>query len=50
LQLLVKDTVKHIPVFKVTLGQAQVVVKAFKNAPHQRSFLREYQIQRYDCI
>jgi len=47
LQLLVKDIVEHIPVFKATLEQAQAVVKAFKNAPLQLSFLREYQVQHY---
>ena len=47
LQLLVKDIVEHIPVFKTTLEQAQAVVKAFKNAPRQLSFLRECQVHYY---
>ena len=42
LQLLVKDIVERIPIFKATLEQAQAVIKVFKNMPHQVSFLCEY--------
>jgi len=46
LQLLIKDLI-HLPEFKDIFEKAQVVAKAFKNAPLQYARLHTYQMMEY---